>query len=96
MAAGSVLVTALVVVPAATARLVAGGVRSQMLIAAMLGCLAGWIGLYASYYWRLASGGTVVLATVMLFLLGLVVSSIGRFVARQRVPRAASRYAAVA
>jgi manganese/iron transport system permease protein len=92
MAAGSLLVTALVVVPAATARLVTHSVRSQMLVAAILGCLAGWSGLYASYYWRLASGGAVVLATVILFVVGLCVSWIVGLLARRPL---ATRYAAV-
>ena len=90
MAAGSLLVTALVVVPAATARLVTCSVRSQMLVAASLGCLAGWSGLYASYYWRLASGGAVVLATVILFVVGLGVSWIVGWLAGRPV---ATRYA---
>ena len=67
VAAGSLLVMALLIVPGACARLLARGVREQMLIASGLGCLSGWIGLYASYYLRLASGGAVVLAAVALF-----------------------------
>jgi manganese/iron transport system permease protein len=86
VAAGSLLVTALVVVPAATARLLARDVRSQMLLAGALGCLSGWSGLYASYYWRLASGGTVIIAATLLFLLGLLVSKVGGCLARRRAP----------
>jgi manganese/iron transport system permease protein len=91
VAAGSLLVTALVVVPAATARLLVRSVRRQMLLAAALGCLAGWSGLYASFYWRLASGGTVILAAVMLFLLGLLVSWIVGWLPRRRVALLATR-----
>jgi manganese/iron transport system permease protein len=87
IAAGSVLVTALLVVPAAAARLVAHTVRGQMLVAAGVGCLAGWSGLYASYYWRLSSGSSVVLAAVLLFLLALLLSSAASHVARRRPRR---------
>jgi manganese/iron transport system permease protein len=71
VAAGSLLVTALLIVPAATARLLTRGVGSQMIVASVIGCAAGWIGLFASYYWRLASGGAVVLAAVAIFVLVL-------------------------
>lgn len=69
---GSILVTALLIVPAATARLLARQVGSLMLLSALLAGLAGWIGLYVSYYVRVASGGAIVLASVMLFVVVLV------------------------
>jgi manganese/iron transport system permease protein len=74
VAAGSLLVTALLIVPAAAARLCARDVGRQMALAAGLGCLAGWIGVYTSYYARVASGGSVVLAAVLLFGLAVLVS----------------------
>jgi manganese/iron transport system permease protein len=67
IAAGSVLVTALLIVPAAAARLHARRVWSQMVLSASLATLAGWSGLYTSYYLGWASGGSVVLAAVLLF-----------------------------
>lgn len=70
-AVGSLLVTALLIVPAASARLLARRVQSQMLVSAGLAVLAGWIGLYVSYYQRVASGGAVVLAAVVIFGLAL-------------------------
>jgi manganese/iron transport system permease protein len=73
-AVGSVLVTALLIVPAATARLLVRTVSSQMLLSALLGSLAGWVGLYVSYYQRVASGGAIVLAAVLFFMLALILS----------------------
>jgi ABC-type Mn2+/Zn2+ transport system permease subunit len=73
-AVGSFLVTALLIVPAAAARLVTRGVKSQMLVSCGLGVLAGWLGLYASYYYPIASGGAVVLAAVALFGVTLLLS----------------------
>lgn len=81
-AAGSLLVTALLVVPAAAARVLTRSIAGQMLTAALIGCLAGWIGLYASYYWRLATGGSVVLAAVALFALAVMVGGVAHRRAR--------------
>ncbi|MBI4492904.1 MAG: metal ABC transporter permease [Chloroflexi bacterium] len=88
---GSVLVTALLIVPPAAARLLARRVWTQMAVSAGLGGLAGVLGLYASYYLRLATGGSVVLAAVALFLAALLVSPRGvlRGWARRRTPRPA-------
>jgi manganese/iron transport system permease protein len=73
-AVGTLLVTALLIVPAAAARRLAGSVPRQMLISTGLAALAGWIGLYASYHLDVASGGAIVLASVGLFALALVAS----------------------
>ena len=77
VAVGSLLVTALLIVPAAAARLVARQVNTLMLLGALFGALAGWIGLYASYYVRVASGGAVVLAAAGIFGLCLLLSPRG-------------------
>jgi manganese/iron transport system permease protein len=71
VAVGSILVTALLVVPAATARLLARRVLTQVGLSAALGTLAGWLGLYVSYYRPVASGGAIVLAAVVIFLVAL-------------------------
>ena len=67
IAVGTMLVTGLIIVPAVTARLLAHRVATQMALSALVGCLASWIGLYASYYSRLASGSGNVLAATLLF-----------------------------
>ena len=73
-AVGSVLVIALLITPAAMARLlVHRSVGPMMAVAAALGALGGWLGLVASYEgsvhhgWRLASGATIVLALTAVF-----------------------------
>lgn len=83
-AVGSILVTALLIVPAATARLLARRVGSLMLMSALLASLAGWIGLYLSYYIRVASGGAIVLASVALFGLVLLAKAPGPWLLVQR------------
>jgi manganese/iron transport system permease protein len=86
-AVGTLLVTALLIVPAATARLLARGVAQQMAVGAALGALAGWIGLYASYHLDVASGGAIVLASVGLFVVALAVSARWSPLARRRPAR---------
>jgi manganese/iron transport system permease protein len=96
-AVGTVLTVALLITPAATARLVARSVGAMYAIAAAVGALAGWVGLAASYEasvhhdLRLESGATVVLATTVAFLVVLA----GRGVTRA-VGHAGSRRAAEA
>jgi manganese/iron transport system permease protein len=85
-AVGTLLVTALLIVPAATARRLARSVARQMVVSAALAVLAGWIGLYASYHLDVASGGAIVLASVGLFALALVVSVRRSPLARRREP----------
>jgi ABC-type Mn2+/Zn2+ transport system permease subunit len=73
-AVGSFLVTALLIVPASAARLLSRHVKTQMVLSSALGTLAGWLGLYASYYYPIASGGAIVLAALGLFGLTLILS----------------------
>jgi manganese/iron transport system permease protein len=68
-AVGTILVLALLITPAATARLLTDRLTTMMALAAALGVLAGMVGLYTSYYANLASGGTVVLVATALFFL---------------------------
>jgi manganese/iron transport system permease protein len=73
-AVGTALTVALLITPAATARLVCRSVEGMYVVAAAVGALGAWLGLAASYEasihhgLRLASGATIVLATTTLFL----------------------------
>jgi manganese/iron transport system permease protein len=83
-AVGTVLVIALLVVPAATARLLADRLAVIIPLAVLAGAAAGWLGLAASYEasvhhgLRLASGATVVLALVALYALAFSVTAARR------------------
>lgn len=76
-AVGTVLVIALLIVPAATARLVTYRIGAIAGIGAVVGAVGGWLGLLASWHAsieagiRLGSGATVVLALVAVYLLTL-------------------------
>jgi manganese/iron transport system permease protein len=83
-AVGTVLVIAMLVVPAATARLVTDRVAAMTAVSVALGALAGWLGLAVSYQasieWdvSLAAGATVVVLLVCFFLLALGTSALAR------------------
>ncbi|MCC6674159.1 MAG: metal ABC transporter permease [Thermomicrobiales bacterium] len=65
---GNILVLALLVTPAATARLLTDRLVPMIGISAVLGTASGLIGLYFSYHWALASGASVVLVATAFFL----------------------------
>ncbi|MGB8644944.1 MAG: metal ABC transporter permease [Anaerolineae bacterium] len=71
-AVGNILILAMLITPAATARLFVQRFQSLMLLGALIGALCGVLGLYTSYYLNLASGGTIVLFTTAVFLLCFV------------------------
>jgi manganese/iron transport system permease protein len=66
---GNVLVLAMLVTPAATARLLTDQLAVMTALAAALGAISGILGLYLSYYWGYASGASVVLVATGVFLL---------------------------
>jgi ABC-type Mn2+/Zn2+ transport system permease subunit len=72
---GNVLVLAMLITPAATARLVCDRLRTMLVLSALLGAFSGLVGLYLSYYWNIASGAAVVLvATALFFVVWAVVN----------------------
>ncbi|NKZ00424.1 anchored repeat-type ABC transporter permease subunit [Nocardiopsis alborubida] len=68
-AVGNILVLALLITPAATARLLTDRLGTMMLLAPALGGLGSLAGLYASYALNLAAGGMIVLVLTGMFLL---------------------------
>lgn len=68
-AVGTVLVVALLVTPALTARLWVERVGPMMAVAAAAGALSGVLGLAASERWRLAAGASITLAATALLVL---------------------------
>jgi len=72
-AVGTVLVIALIVVPAATARLVTQRVSSMLVVSCLVSAACGYLGLAASYEVslhhgvRLGSGATIVIALTLAF-----------------------------
>jgi len=71
-AVGVVLVSALLITPAATASLVTRSLSKMILVAALIASLCGVVGLYASYYLNVASGAAIVLSCTAVFALVFV------------------------
>ena len=76
-AVGSLLTLALLVTPAATARLVTARASHMVFVSAALGVTAGVGGLYLSYFAGLPAGGSVVLVATGFLLVALGVSPRG-------------------
>jgi ABC-type Mn2+/Zn2+ transport system permease subunit len=83
-AVGTVLVIALIVVPAAAARLLTDRVAAMTILACLLGAAAGWLGLAVSFEvsvdhdLRLAAGATIVVVLVGLFLVAAAMAPLRR------------------
>ncbi|MEU4657840.1 anchored repeat-type ABC transporter permease subunit [Streptomyces sp. NPDC023723] len=68
-AVGNILVLALLITPAATARMLTERLWAMTLLASAIGCLGSTAGLYVSYAYDLAAGGSVVVVLTALFVL---------------------------
>jgi len=66
---GISLMLAMFVTPAAAASLLTRRLPTMMLVSAIIGVFSGVTGVYASFYWNIASGAAVVLVATAVFLL---------------------------
>ncbi|GAA1695755.1 anchored repeat-type ABC transporter permease subunit [Microbacterium sediminicola] len=71
---GNILVLALLVTPAAIARLLTDRLGIMMLLAPLFGAAAALVGLYISWSWDLPTGGTIVLVLTAAFVLAWLFS----------------------
>jgi ABC-type Mn2+/Zn2+ transport system permease subunit len=81
---GNLLVVAVFVGPAATARNLTDRIGPMIAVAAAVAVLAGLAGLYLSYYAGTAGGASVALAIVALYLLSLPMGRKGSYMERFR------------
>ena len=70
-AVGIALMLALLITPAATARLLVNRLHHMVVIASLIGIVSGIVGFYASYYLDIPSGACIVLTLSAIF--GLVI-----------------------
>ena len=66
-AVGNILVVAMLVTPAATARLLTDRLPVLMALSAAIGVVSGVLGLFISYHQDVAAGGTIVLVATAIF-----------------------------
>ena len=71
---GILIINALLILPAATARNLARNMRSYHLMSVTVSLVAGIAGLLISYYWETAAGATIVLCNTVLFLISWLIS----------------------
>ena len=96
---GVILVVAMLVIPGATAFLLARSFGVMLVISSSVGATAAVVGVYASYWWDVSTGGAIVLAASAQFLLAYLGSSRRGLVAalrRRRRPSARSADAGTA
>jgi ABC-type Mn2+/Zn2+ transport system permease subunit len=86
-AVGTILAVALIVAPAAAARLWTERLGATMAVAAAIGVASGVVGLAISQHWRVAAGATIVLVAATLFTVSLLVAPRHGLLARRRVSR---------
>lgn len=65
---GNILVLALLITPAATARLLTDRLERMMLLAPALGAVSAFIGIYLSWVYDIPTGATIVVTATALFL----------------------------
>ena len=70
---GILLVTALLVIPAAAARRFSGTPETMALLAGLIGCASVLLGMASSFQWDLPTGAAIVVAAAVLFVLGLII-----------------------
>lgn len=69
---GVLLITAMLIIPAATARRFANGPEQMALMAALIGVIAVLGGLFGSLQWDTPAGPSIVVAALALFVLSIV------------------------
>jgi len=72
---GIVLVSALIVTPAASAYLLSSDFKSMMRLSVLFGVASSWIGLLLSVWLNLASGATIVMVATLLFFICYFISA---------------------
>jgi ABC-type Mn2+/Zn2+ transport system permease subunit len=70
---GTALVVGMLIAPSATALLFATNLTSAIMLSAIFGILGVYIGLLASYYYDLAAGASITLASALIFFVLLTV-----------------------
>jgi ABC-type Mn2+/Zn2+ transport system permease subunit/Mn-dependent DtxR family transcriptional regulator len=71
---GVILIIAMLITPPATAYLLSDNLKKILVLSAIFGMLSSVIGLYLSYHFNFASGASIVLVAVTLFMLAFLFS----------------------
>ncbi len=88
---GNILVLALLITPAATARLLTDRLGIMMALAPLIGGLSALLGLYVSWSWDYPTGGTIVLVSTTFFLAAWFFAPRQGLIAKRRLRAVAAR-----
>lgn len=69
---GIVLISALIVIPAASARLISGSFKQMIVYSTLFGIISSFLGLTVSYYTNLPSGATISIVLSIIFILSFI------------------------
>ncbi|GAA2563254.1 manganese transport system permease protein [Neomicrococcus aestuarii] len=84
-AMGTILVVAMLIIPGATAVLLTRSFSKMLVISVVLGLASTIVGVYASYYFDLATGASVVLAQAVFFAFAYLFSPRGGIIPQWRL-----------
>jgi manganese/iron transport system permease protein/iron/zinc/copper transport system permease protein len=73
---GVTLIAATIVIPAIVARLVTDSFAKMLVLATVVGALCGFVGMYVSFYFDVASGATIVLIAAAIFVAVFAVTAV--------------------
>ena len=81
---GIVLVLAMLIAPPATAQLITRRLSSMMAVAAFIGALSSFIGLYVAWHGDVSASASIVLTTTTFFAAALAITFIKSLIANNR------------
>ncbi|MEN2666767.1 metal ABC transporter permease [Listeria aquatica] len=80
---GTILIVALLITPAATAYLFSTSLKKMMFLAAFLGALASFVGLFIGYSFNIAVSSSIVLTSALFFALSFFLSPKQKFLRKK-------------
>jgi manganese/iron transport system permease protein len=75
---GALLITAMLVIPAASVRLVVSSIRSMLIWSPVVGATCGFVGMYVSWYADVPSGAAITLVGTAVFTVAYALSDATR------------------
>ncbi len=72
---GALLITAMMIIPAAAARTMADSPLKMAVISSLLGALSVFLGIFASSQWDVPAGPAIIISATLLFFIGRIISA---------------------
>lgn len=85
---GNILVLALLITPAATARLLTNRLSVMMVLSPIIGSLGAFVGIYLSWSYDLPAGGTIVLVLTTIFISAWILAPRHGVISRRKLEAA--------